>query len=76
MNMCLAGDNGAVDEVQVVGGYHSLMLGVVLSLAGAGVSCGPSNMAWGSPMPLMVCVNLCVSPSLNLGFFTCLDEHF
>ena len=36
VNVCLAGDNGAVVEVEVVGGCRSLALGVVSSLAAVG----------------------------------------
>ena len=73
VNMCLAGDNGAVVQVEVVGGCRSLALGVILSLAAVGGLWGPSNVAWGSMVLLVACVSPHASPSsLDSG---CWDLH-
>ena len=73
VNVCLAGDNGAVVEVEVVGGCRSLALGVVSSLAAVGGLWGPSNVAWGSMVLLVACASSHASPSSsNSG---CWDLH-
>ena len=73
VNMCLAGDNGVVVKVEVVGGCRSLALGVVSSLAAVGGLWGPSNVAWGSMVLLVACVSPHASPLLlNSG---CWDLH-
>ena len=63
VNMCLAGDNGAVVEVEVVGGCRLLVLGVVSSLAAVGGLWGPSNIAWGLMALLVACASPHASPS-------------